>query len=216
MSSSQQVFSNNVPVSFFMIKTNWTTGYNNWRRLIMSHGDKVVEGQIIPSVYLQTTPITCGVACVMMVRAAFQGVPPTRELETGICEEFYSRHFSVVPVISLAGYLAREGLDVEAHHQDKQKFWDPLKLDPMGLRVQTHRYEQAVLCGVKLYESLALDEPFLRQELSRRRLVICGTMYRSSGVRHAVLLHSAVGTRMHIIDPLEGRLSLEWNDFLKG
>ncbi|MEI7720238.1 MAG: hypothetical protein WCI89_03465 [bacterium] len=151
----------------------------------------------------------------MMVRAAFQGVPLTRELETAICGEFYSRRFGIVPVISLAGYLAREGLDVEAYHQDKQKFWDPLKLDPIGLKVQTYRYEQAVSCGVMLHEPPVLDEPFLRQELKQRRLVICGTIYRSSGVRHAVLLYSAVGTRMHIIDPLEGRLSLEGSHFLK-
>jgi hypothetical protein len=150
----------------------------------------------------------------MMVRAALQGIPLTSELENTICAELYSRRFGIVPVISLAGYLAREGLDVEAYHQDKHKFWDLLKDDPIGLMVQTYRYEQAVLCGVMLHEPPILDEIFLRQELKRGRLIICGTMYRSSGVRHAVLLYNSMGTRMHIIDPLEGNISVEGNAFL--
>lgn len=151
----------------------------------------------------------------MMVKAVFQGTQLTEELEHCVREEFFSRHFGIVPVISLAHYLAQEGLDVEAHHQDKEKFWDPLKLDLIGFKVQTYRYEQAISCGVTLHEPAILDETFLRQELKRRRLVICGTMYRSSGVRHAVLLYDAADTRLEIIDPLEGRLSLEGNKFLK-
>lgn len=182
---------------------------------MMDLGGTPKEGLSSPPTYLQTTPITCGVACAMMARAAFQGISLTEELENSIRAEFFSRHFGIVPVISLAGYLAREGLDVEAYHQDKQRFWDPLKLDPIGLKVQTYRYEQAISCGVKLREPPAVDGPSLRDMIERRRLVICGTMYRSSGVRHAVLLYNATDTRMQIIDPLEGKLSIRENDFLR-
>ncbi len=169
----------------------------------------------IPPVYLQTTNITCGVACVMMLRAALQGIPLTKELETEICGELFSKRFGVVPVISLAGYLAREGLTVEAYHQDSYKFWDPLKLDPLGFKVQTYRYEQAVGHGVKLLEPPLIDEAFLRDLLSKGKLLICGTMYRSSGIRHAVVLYNSSNLHMQIIDPLEGKLSLTGSSFMR-
>lgn len=150
----------------------------------------------------------------MMVRSALQGTPLTKELEERIYGEFYSRHFGIVPVISLAGYLAREGLAVEAYHQDKHKFWNPLKDDAIGLKVQTYRYDQAVSHGVKLLEPSLINETFLRGLLSEGKLLICGTMYRSSGVRHAVVLYGSSDQHMHIIDPLDGKLSLTGRGFM--
>ncbi len=150
----------------------------------------------------------------MMVRSALQGVPLTKELEEHICKELYSKYFGIVPVISLAGYLAREGLEVKAYHQDKHKFWDLLKGDTIGLKVTTYRYDQAVSHGVKLLEPPLIDEAFLKGQLSEGKLLICGTMYRSSGVRHAVVLYGSSDHRMHIIDPLEGKLSLMGSNFV--
>lgn len=150
----------------------------------------------------------------MMVRGALQGISLSSNLETAICTEFYSRHFGIVPVISLAGYLAREGLDVEAYHQRKELFWAPLRRDTIGFKVQTYRYEQAVSYGVKLFEPVDLDVLFLKKQLESHKLVICGTTHRPSGIRHAVLLHSSIGSCMQTIDPLEGKVSLESGDFL--
>lgn len=44
---------------------------------------------------------------------------------------------------------------------------------------------------------------------------MCGTMYRSSGVRHAVVLYGSSDQYMHIIDPLEGKLSLTGSSFVR-
>jgi hypothetical protein len=151
----------------------------------------------------------------MMVRSALQRTPLTKELEDKICTEFFSKHFGIVPVISLAGYLAREGLQVEAYHQDKHKFWDLLKQDTIGLKVTAYRYDQAISQGVKLYEPPLIDEKFLKERLSERKLLICGTMYRSSGVRHAVVLYNSSDQHMHIIDPLDGKLSLTGKELMR-
>ena len=162
--------------------------------------------------YFQTTGITCGVVCAMMVRGALQGIELTRDLEMSICKELYSKRFGIVPVISLAGYLAREQLTVEAYHQDKHLFWDLLATDPIGRSVQEYRYQQAMLHGVTLFEPPLIDEAFLSREIARERLVICGTMYH--GIRHAVLLYDLINGNTHLIDPIEGVHSLKCDEFI--
>ncbi len=80
-----------------------------------------------PPVFLQTRATTCGVSCLMMVLGALKGHELNSQIEGKIRKQLKMKGYDLVPAISLAEYLKKQGLEVEAYHQNSGLFWQHIR-----------------------------------------------------------------------------------------
>lgn len=157
-----------------------------------------------PSVYRQTTNVTCGVACTMMALNYFLDHPLSKEIEDTLYEKLRLENFDIVPAISLASFMAENGLDVTVKHQDEDKFWNFLSgVNKELYQKQKDAYEKAKSFPLK-FDYSAVTEESIIHELKENRVVIYG-IFLSNYIKHALLIYMYSNGLFYGIDPLSGK-----------
>jgi hypothetical protein len=174
-----------------------------------------IKNKSEPEIFLQTRPTTCGVACMMMILHHFRGDKLTQSVEGKFRSDLKLKGYDIIPAISIASYLKKEGFSVFVYHQDSHLFWDHLlKMDPVMYDLQEKRYGYAYAAEIKVDTHTEVNTELLRSHLDKGALVICGIDLPGE-IKHAVLLYGAGGDMISYIDPLSGKQIIPTSELLQ-
>ncbi len=158
-----------------------------------------------PTVFLQTRPTTCGVACLMMVlNGYFQSLLTPAE-EGRLRKKLKLNRFDLIPAVSLALYLKEQGLIVRIRHDYPEKFWDKLKSFPEDLVEQLHKKHLIAKQKGIVIETGPIEATEVARQLEEGSYLIWGTE-TGEGVKHAILLFGISDGNVSAIDPLIGEV----------
>lgn len=150
-----------------------------------------------------------------MIRASLTGIEATKLWEERLYQSLKYPETGIVPIISLACYLAEHGLTVTAYHQNSDQFWKSVNDDIRAKLDQLQRYKKAYNAGVTLKTETKITKEVLCDLLQESQLVMCGVEYQPYRVKHAVLLYGYKESEFLYIDPLYGNMCIEMNQLIQ-
>lgn len=140
----------------------------------------------------------------MMILHHFRGDELKSSIEGKFRKKLKLKGYDLMPAISIASYLKKEGFSVFVHHQNPSLFWDGLrKIDPILFDLQIERYRYASMAGVNVDNRTEINAEILQSYIDMGALIICGIEF--VGVKHAVLLCEINDRKALYLDPISGR-----------
>lgn len=158
-----------------------------------------------PEVFLQTRPTTCGIACMMMILHFFRGIKLTTSIEGKFHHRMKLKGYDIIPAISIASYLKKQGLRILVYHQKSYLFWEKLlSIDPVMHDLQGERYKYARATGIEVDKHTEINDNLFKSHLDKGALIICGIDLPGE-IKHAVLLYNMKNDTVFYIDPIFGK-----------
>src|SRR5947209_6593124 len=167
-----------------------------------------------PSVFLQSTSITCGVACTMMIVNYYMSTPLNTQWEGELVRKLKLERYDIVPAISLAAYMSQQGLVVRVKHQDDHKFWEFLRLrnEDMFLQ-QKAAFARARQHDIEFdFNPISIND--ILSEVAKGRLLIYGITLMG-GIKHALLVYKYNDGLFYVIDPLAGTVTYTEHELMQ-
>lgn len=162
--------------------------------------------------------LTCSIACMLMVLEYYGVIPKANPLyEREYYQRYKSRYLDGTPFSAIAYHLAKNNLDTEIIHSDKNIFSNNESIMPTTVFNDSMNEYKGFLNsakdkGAKVINGLDINTKIIREKLEEGKMVIlAGTEH---DYLHAILVCGYENDMFIVCDPLEKKKQLKTADEL--
>lgn len=153
---------------------------------------------------------TCAIACMLMVLEYYQMIPKASWLyEKKYYKNYRSYYMEGTPLSAIAWHFAKNGLDVEIVHSEKELFKNNGFMSESLFEITKKEYQEFLELakgkGAVVSNGVNIDINFLKEKLMEERFAILAGQLGK--ILHTILLIGYEEDKFVVCDPLDK----EWN-----